>query len=171
MAINNLLDTSTVSLSDIIGNGKTYEVPQYQRDYSWSNDHWDDLWEDIQAVAKEETEVHYMGSVVLQNKGSKHYDIIDGQQRFTTLTLVVLAVIAKLEDLISKEIDVEENKERQELLKRKFLGDKDPGSLTYSSKLHLNENNNDFFQTNLLVFRTPSNPHTLLDSNKQMWRA
>ena len=50
MAVNNLLDTSTVSLSDIIGNGKVYNVPSYQRDYSWKQDHWDDLWADILTV-------------------------------------------------------------------------------------------------------------------------
>jgi len=48
MAVSNLLDTSTVSLSDVIGNGKTYEVPPYQRDYSWKKDQWEDLWNDIE---------------------------------------------------------------------------------------------------------------------------
>lgn len=47
MAVSNLLDTSTVSLSDVIGNGKSYEVPPYQRDYSWKKDQWEDLWNDI----------------------------------------------------------------------------------------------------------------------------
>jgi len=50
MAVNNLLDTSTVSLSDIIGNGKTYSVPPYQRDYSWKKDQWEDLWNDIISI-------------------------------------------------------------------------------------------------------------------------
>jgi len=161
MAISNLLDTSTVSLSDVIGNGKTYEVPPYQRDYSWKKDQWEDLWNDIITI-KDTNNVHYMGSIVLQNMGDKHFHVIDGQQRFSTLTLLVLATIQKLKDIIESGVDVAENNERISLIQKKFLGDKDPGSLTYSSKLKLNENNNSFFQTNLLVFRNPNNPRTLI---------
>jgi uncharacterized protein with ParB-like and HNH nuclease domain len=170
MAVNNLLDTSTVSLSDIIGNGKTYTVPPYQRDYSWKKDQWEDLWNDILAI-RETGNVHYMGSIVLQNMGDKKYHVIDGQQRFSTLTIIVLAVINKLNSLIDQEIEVKDNKERVSLISKKYIGDKDPASLTYSSKLQLNENNNSFFQSNLLVFRPPTNVNTLQDSDKQIWNA
>lgn len=170
MAVNNLLDTSTVSMSDIIGNGKTYTVPPYQRDYSWKKDQWEDLWNDILAI-ETSGNVHYMGSIVLQNKGGKNYHVIDGQQRFSTLTIIVLATVNQLYKLIDKNIDVEANKERVSLLQKKFIGDKDPGSLTYSSKLQLNENNNSFFQANMLVFRPPTNYNTLQDSDKLIWSA
>jgi hypothetical protein len=170
MAVNNLLDTSTVSMSDIIGNGKTYVVPPYQRDYSWKRDQWEDLWNDILAI-QESGNVHYMGSIVLQNMGDKKYYVIDGQQRFSTLTIIVLATIKQLQILIDKGIEVNQNQERVSLLQKKFIGDKDPGSLTYSSKLRLNENNDSFFQSNLLVFRTPTNVRTLQDSDKLIWQA
>lgn len=170
MAVNNLLDTSTVSLSDIIGNGKIYKVPSYQRDYSWKQDHWEDLWADILTVIKEEN-IHYMGSIVLQNNGEKRYSVIDGQQRLSTLTLIVLGIINTLQELINKNIDKKNNEERILLLTKKFLGDKDPGSLTYSAKLELNENNNSFFQTHLMVFRNPLNEKTLGDSDKLLWKA
>lgn len=170
MAINNLLDTSTVSLSDIIGNGKRYTVPPYQRDYSWEKDQWEDLWNDILAI-EATGGVHYMGSIVLQNMKDKQYHIIDGQQRFSTLTLIVLATIRQLNRLIEGKIEVADNQERVSLLQRKFIGDKDPGSLTYFSKLKLNENNDSFFQSNLLVFRPPLNIITLNDSDKLIWNA
>lgn len=170
MAVNNLLDTSTVSMSDIIGNGKTYTVPPYQRDYSWKRDQWEDLWNDILAI-ESSGKVHYMGSIVLQNMGDKSYHVIDGQQRFATLTLIVLATINQLKKLINEDIDIEANKERVSLLEKKFIGDKDPGSLTYSSKLQLNENNNSFFQSNMLVFRPPINVRILQDSDKLIWLA
>lgn len=170
MAVNNLLDTSTVSLSDIIGNGKIYKVPSYQRDYSWKLDHWEDLWTDIQTILDGES-VHYMGSIVLQNKGDKKYSVIDGQQRLATLTLIVLATIKNIQNLVDTNIDKENNEERIKLLSKKFLGDKDPGSLTYSAKLELNENNNSFFQSHLLVFRPPLNEKTLGDSDKLLWKS
>jgi uncharacterized protein with ParB-like and HNH nuclease domain len=167
---NNLLATSTVSLSDIIGNGKLYKVPAYQRDYSWKEDHWEDLWTDIMSISNEEN-VHYMGSIVLQNKGNKNYTVIDGQQRLATLTLIVLATIKVLKNLVDNNIDKENNEERINLLSIKFLGFKDIGSLTYSAKLELNENNNSFFQSHLLVFRPPINEKTLGDSDKLLWKA
>lgn len=172
MAVNNLLDTSTVSFSDIIGNGKIYQVPAYQRDYSWKMDNWEDLWNDIISISDSEPQsVHYMGSIVLQNKGDKKYTIIDGQQRLATLSLFVLATIKLIQDLVGKEIDIEFNKERISLLSSKFLGDKDPASLTYSAKLSLNENNNSFYQSHLMVFRSPNNERTLRDSDKLLWQA
>lgn len=170
MAVNNLLDTSTVSLSDIIGNGKLNKVPSYQRDYSWKLDHWEDLWADIESIVGGES-VHYMGSIVLQNQGEKRYSVIDGQQRLATLTLIVLAIIKAIQNLVDKGIDKENNEERIKLLSKKFLGDKDPGSLTYSAKLELNENNNSFFQSHLMVFRAPLNEKILGDSDKLLWKA
>ena len=53
----------------------------------------------------------------------------------------------------------------------KFLGDKDPASLTYSAKLSLNENNNGFYQSHLMVFRPPINEKTLRDSDRLLWQA
>ena len=47
MATTNLLDTKTFTLNEILGNGKIYYVPQFQRDYSWEQDHLDDLWNDL----------------------------------------------------------------------------------------------------------------------------
>ena len=170
MAGKNLLDTSTVSFGEIIGNGKTYRVPPYQRDYSWQRDQWEDLWNDILSVYKT-AGVHYMGSIVLQDKGNKQYHVIDGQQRFSTLTLIVIAVVNKLNELINRDIDANNNRERVALLSQKYIGDKDPASLTYSSKLRLNENNDSFFQSNLLVFRPPHNENTLQDSDKLLWGA
>lgn len=40
-------DTANNSFIRIIGNGIHYEVPPYQRDYSWEEEQWNDLWEDL----------------------------------------------------------------------------------------------------------------------------
>jgi uncharacterized protein with ParB-like and HNH nuclease domain len=170
MATSNLLDTKTVNLNDVLGNGKIYQVPQFQRDYSWEQDNWEDLWNDIE-VAMESDSLHYMGSVVLQNTKSKSFLIIDGQQRFTTLSIITLAVINEIRKLVDKGIEVDENNERIDILMRQYIGQKDPTSLNYSSKLFLNENNDAFYQTRLLNFRTPLNVRKLSDSEKLLWDA
>lgn len=167
---SNLLDTKTVNSNEILGNGKKYIVPIYQRDYSWKEDNWEDLWADVQLVS-ENNAVHYMGAIVLQNKGDKTYTIIDGQQRLTTVTIIALACIHKIKDLAEKGNETTANEERARLLSSKFIGDKDPSSLTYFSKLHLNENNDSFFQSYILTFRTPATLRTLKDSDKLLLKA
>lgn len=167
---SNLLDTKTVNLNEVLGNGKIYRVPQFQRDYSWGQDNWEDLWNDI-LTAKASGGPHYMGSVVLQNDGSKQYLIIDGQQRFTTLSILTLAFIARIRKLADDGIDIAANKERADILMKQYIGQKDPASLRYSSKIFLNENNDSFYQQRLLTFKPPINVSKLSDSEKLMWDA
>lgn len=173
MATTNLLDTKTFTLNEILGNGKIYHVPLFQRDYSWEQDHLDDLWSDILNTYTR-NDSHYMGSIVLQIKGDsseKQFWVIDGQQRFTTLSLLSLAIINKIKTLANAGIDREENNERADLLMKQYIGQKDPSSLHYSSKLFLNENNDGFYQQRLLTFREPVNYSKLIDSDKLLWDA
>ncbi|MFN8776778.1 MAG: DUF262 domain-containing protein [Flavobacteriales bacterium] len=173
MATTNLLDTKTFTFNEILGNGKIYHVPQFQRDYSWEQDHLDDLWNDLISTYTR-NEAHYMGSIVLQIKddpSQKQFWVIDGQQRFTTLSLLSLAIIHKIRTLANDGIDREANEERAELLMKQYIGQKDPSSLMYSSKLFLNENNDGFYQSRLLTFREPVNYSKLIDSDKLLWDA
>lgn len=170
MATGHLLDTKTVNLNEILGNGKIYRVPQFQRDYSWEEDNWEDLWNDMEMAADTKS-AHYMGSVVLQSNTGKEFSIIDGQQRFSTLSILTLAVIDAIQKLADKGIEVAENKERVDILMRQYIGQKDPASLTYSSKLFLNENNDGFFQNRLISYREPISIRKLSDSEKLMWDA
>ena len=170
MADKNLMTPSTSSLSGLLGNGITYKVPTFQRDYSWKMENWIDLWEDIKVLISTGRD-HYMGAVVLQKKGEKNFLVIDGQQRFTTLSIMTLAIIKNIQDLIDKGIESSENEERIKELRRGFLGQRDPGSLLYSSKLFLNENNDAFYQSRLLQLQQPVNEKTLPDSDKLIWQA
>lgn len=42
-------NTANMTLRQLLGNGLTYHVPLFQRDYSWTQDEWEDLWQDIRA--------------------------------------------------------------------------------------------------------------------------
>lgn len=66
-----------------------FVVPLYQRPYSWTTEEVDQLWEDITEDLESE---HFMGSIVLNKEHKKRPEIIDGQQRLTTL-LILLALI------------------------------------------------------------------------------
>src|SRR4028119_1526151 len=173
MARTNLLDTRTTSFGDLISNGKIYRVPPFQRDYSWTEENWEDLWQDILRLHNNLSVSHYMGAIVLQSSATadKEFTVIDGQQRLATLSIIAVAVIEKIRRLVEQNVQPEANRDRQEILKRTYLGDRDPRSLRYSSKLFLNENNDDFYQSNLINLRKPLNIRALSKSNQLLWQA
>lgn len=173
MARINLLDTRTTSFGDLIGNGKIYRVPPFQRDYSWHEENWEDLWQDILTLHANPDSSHYMGALVLQNSSvsDREFTIIDGQQRLATLSIIAIAVIEKIQKLVEQQEQKDANQERQEILRRTYLSDRDPRSLRYSSKIILNENNNDFYQGNLINLRKPFNIRSLSKSNQLLWQS
>ena len=62
----NLLNTSSQSLLELMGAGKIYRVPPYQRDYPWQEEQWEDLWSDVVELAKDGSARHYMGALVVE---------------------------------------------------------------------------------------------------------
>jgi len=144
-------NTSNQSLRQLLGNGLLYRVPPFQRDYSWTDEEWDDLWQDILGLFAEDGETaHYMGYLVLQSSNNKQFDIIDGQQRLTTISILILAALDHLQKLVSLAIEPEKNQRRKENLQNSYIGYVDPVSLVPRSKLELNRHNNRFYQTYLV---------------------
>ncbi len=144
-------NTTNSTFRQLLGNGLSYRVPPFQRDYSWTEDEWDDLWQDILGLFEPDGEsAHYMGYLVLQSADSKRFDIIDGQQRLTTLSVMILACLGHLQNLIKSKIDAENNTKRKDQLQNSYIGYLDPVSLVPQSKLVLNRHNNRFYQTYLV---------------------
>jgi len=139
------MEPSNQTFKALLGNGVKYHVPRFQRDYSWEQEHWEDLWEDIENSNEEE---HYMGYIVLQrNKEDKNaFSIIDGQQRLITLSLFVLASMSKIQNLINADKDSKDNKVRLDEIRRNFIGTLSPATLMPYNKLILNRNNNAKFK-------------------------
>ena len=130
-----------------MANGLSYRVPQFQRDYSWDVDHWDDLWLDIVGLFGDEPEpAHYMGYLVLQSADSRSYDIIDGQQRMTTLSVLMLASVSHLMDLAVPDVPDDPQFRRAQQLRSNYIGYLDPVTLVPRSKLTLNRHNDRFYQ-------------------------
>lgn len=152
---NNFLDTKTVTLDELLGNGKRYKVPLFQRDYSWDKDKWEDLFFDISEL-NQSAYPHFMGAIVLQTSDGKVYDIIDGQQRIASLTIFIISIIQLIKNLALKGNDADNNNERAKSLIRKYLGDKNPASLMMQPKIELNQTNNDFFHRYIAQFEEPS---------------
>lgn len=146
---NSLLQTESVTFSEILGNWKKCYVPIYQRDYTWVEENWSDLLEDLKTSFENEKEC-YLWAIVTLSKWKGFSDLIDWQQRLTTLTIVTLAIIKILEDLIAQKVDVKDNEYRINEIKRDYIGSKEKAWLKYSPHLTLNENNQPFFHTYII---------------------
>ena len=62
MARSNVLNARPINYLELIGNGH-YRVPPYQRDYSWSEEQWEDLWNDLIDLHADPEERHYLGAL------------------------------------------------------------------------------------------------------------
>ena len=169
MSRADVLDTRTTNYLDLIGNGKAYRVPPYQRDYAWTQQEWEDLWNDVVELRGEPAGRHYMGALVVQAHGDREFLVIDGQQRLATISLLALAVIGKLRRMADQGADEDRNRERATELRNRFIGEKDPASLVESSRLRLNETDDPFYQDYLVQIREPLNPRGLPRSNALLW--
>ena len=89
-------DAKDYPINDIL-NKVVFNIPRNQRRYVWKQENWRELFEDVLIATKEETRPHFLGSIVLKDDGKKdglsYYTIIDGQQRLTTITIFILAIL------------------------------------------------------------------------------
>ncbi|RRO12358.1 DUF262 domain-containing protein [Flavobacteriaceae bacterium 14752] len=81
-----------------------YQIPVYQRPYKWGDDEVDKLWDDIVESYNNEEPNYFLGSIITAkpSKGGKYLDIVDGQQRLTTL-IILMATIRDVYPTINRE--------------------------------------------------------------------
>ena len=115
------MHTETLTPKDLFQKDVRYIIPPFQRPYVWTqDDQWEPLWEDVRSVAEnyleelersgndeieanQRTSPHFLGAVVLKQVPTATRDIdqrevIDGQQRVTTLQLLLDAIQQVCED-------------------------------------------------------------------------
>ena len=193
-----LFDIKNQTFREVMGNDTQYEVPRFQRDYSWKEEQWEDLWEDILKSIEDSQNsphrgnssgggggsgsgsssengngsgggFHYMGYLVLQPLTHPRFIVIDGQQRLTTLSILILALLRELDKLVRKSepsnsshpspsLDPDPNQKRLNILYDSFIGVQDATSLLPDYKLSLNRNNDDYFKTYLCDYRLEELP-------------
>ncbi|AYL98111.1 DUF262 domain-containing protein [Mucilaginibacter celer] len=66
-----------------------YHIPRFQRPYSWEKDHISEFWNDT--LIESETD-YFIGSIVVYKKSDELYGIVDGQQRLTTITMILCSL-------------------------------------------------------------------------------
>ena len=93
------MDAKAINLQSLLNALKQFLIPVFQRYYSWKQENWQQLWDDIEALFEQERQPsHFMGSLVFipvlppPIDGNPQYQVIDGQQRLMTLTLLLCAL-------------------------------------------------------------------------------
>jgi uncharacterized protein with ParB-like and HNH nuclease domain len=85
-------------IQELLQSAKQFIVPIFQRDYSWGTKHCQQLWNDVLRIGQDaNAKGHFLGSIVYvaaeDNTASiTRWLLIDGQQRITTLTLLLAAL-------------------------------------------------------------------------------
>lgn len=89
------------NISAIFNCDQIYRIPNYQRQYSWTNEQLEVLWDDLYEEYKNQNnKCYFLGSIVVVKTGD-YLDIIDGQQRITTL-MIMMDVLRKTFPEINK---------------------------------------------------------------------
>lgn len=102
-------------LQPVLEGTKQYIVPLFQRTYSWKSDNWKTLWDDLLSLySSKSARKHFLGALVsmpvdMTPAGVNKFLLIDGQQRITTLFLILAAIrdiaIARNEGNLSDQIN------------------------------------------------------------------
>lgn len=105
------------------GTDKSFIIPVYQRNYDWKKSNCKQLFDDLIRITKENYRTHFMGSIVhIYNQSGKNYEymIIDGQQRLTTISILLLAIYNAVDknDINGKGVNI--NKIKDEYLIDKY---------------------------------------------------
>jgi hypothetical protein len=82
------LDAKQMSLSSLISSSRHgFSVPDFQRNYSWTDTQLQQFWTDVTSIAEDRFPDHFLGPIVLLNSDQRK-PVIDGQQRLTTLVIL-----------------------------------------------------------------------------------
>lgn len=127
MTENEIFKPESRTIREIFGDTKAfYQMPDYQRPYSWEDEQVDQLWDDVFTAYnnnkenKEIDENYFLGSMILIPNGNA-FDVVDGQQRLTTLTILFCVIrdlfpsIHNINSVKNSIIDLVDNKQRLKL--------------------------------------------------------
>lgn len=134
------IDSKDEDIRNVLSSGY-YRIPRFQRPYSWTRENTQEFWDDI---VKEAPENYFIGSMVVFKDGSQRYGVVDGQQRLTTITILLAVIRNRLKQLGFPDLA----QGIQNLIERKNVENKPEFFLS-------TETSYPFFQDHILKFGEP----------------
>lgn len=86
-----ILPPELKSIEQLFTGDARFRVPQYQRSFAWGADEVEELWDDVLAAMGRKND-YFIGTLVLQSNKQGLFEIIDGQQRLTCISMIFSAV-------------------------------------------------------------------------------
>lgn len=117
---------------------RRFRVPAYQRSYAWEDEHVDALLADIHEAIKGKEKEYFLGSIVVTGPVDRRFEVVDGQQRLTTVSLLIAAI----RDRFRRDGDTE----AETSIRNDFLANVDRKTKEREPKLALNEVDNELYQ-------------------------
>lgn len=150
------MKADNINLLEFLGSSKrTFNIPVYQRNYDWKKSHCKRLFNDIEKVICETKENHFLGTIVYvdgnKTANFREFIVIDGQQRLTSVMLLLKALYDVIEDQEMKEDILEEyliNKRASEKLRIKLKpikSDFDTYSKLINNEIAIDVDNNIYY--------------------------
>ena len=82
------IESEDIDIESLLA-GRFFSIPRFQRPYSWDDENIGDLWNDVMSAKGED---YFIGSMVVYREGKQEFSVVDGQQRLTTITLLLCAI-------------------------------------------------------------------------------
>lgn len=144
------ISSTTQNIGEILRRPVSYKVPVNQRDFAWTQEEVDLLWQDLINALEEGRGEYFLGAIVLAptKEDNQFFEIVDGQQRLASLSMVLSSIHQAWKDRKDEEQAAE--------VFRDYLGSKDRKTREISPKLRLNETNDPAFQAIVLRGETPT---------------
>ena len=131
------IDSEMLPIGKFLSNATAIQVPPFQRSYAWTDEEVRQLWTDITEAMDSKQAEYFLGPMVLK-KSKDRFEIIDGQQRITTVLIILSA--------IRRAFRQEGEDQRADWFRNKYFGEQDVDTLETEPKFHMNEENDPIFQ-------------------------
>ncbi len=156
------MPTLTEMKTDLVGIGHILKtsplsVPKYQRSYAWTEKNVNDLFLDLSDAMQRDEEEYFLGSIVAVNAEADRFEVVDGQQRLATLTVLLAAV----RDYFC----FREDEDRVSDIERDYLMRRERRSQQVIPHLKLNDSDHDFFSKRILA--RPGEPERVVQPTKE----
>jgi hypothetical protein len=119
-----MIQNGEFTLNTLFDGTRVLTVPQYQRRYAWEVEHVETLFDDLMPSSRSTSTSYYLGTLLLEEEGEQdgytQLSIVDGQQRLTSVVILVSVLLRRVEDLLQQPSSIN-TPSRWKLVRNTFL--------------------------------------------------
>lgn len=94
------IESEDIDIESLLSS-RYFKIPRFQRPYSWDDENIQDLWDDVMSARGDD---YFIGSMVVFGGGKREFSVVDGQQRLTTITVLLCILRDVFEELSESDL-------------------------------------------------------------------